>query len=137
MTIGPGTWNPSKHFGFPRSYINDFYVYRNGDTVVQVGDQFIVTDAFNPNLTATFTLHPYFLDWSSKSFTLDSVLIESYYQNTPGGVENPLPYNLIFYVDPLTKRNGLYLGWSGMVFDPQHFSIPAQPNGYWLPRPLP
>lgn len=136
MTIGAGSFNPGASFGFPRSYINDFYVYRNGDTVVQAGNKFIVTDAFNPALTATFELHPHFLPWSSNAWTLDHIIIQSYYQNTVGGVENPLPYNLIFYSDPLKRRNGLYLGWSGMLFDPQHFAIPAQTPGYWLPKPL-
>lgn len=137
MTIGAGTFVPAARFGFPRSYIYDFHVFRNGDTIVQSANTFVVTDATNPNLTATFRIDPRFFVWSSNSWTLDYVLIDSYYQNFPGDTPHPLPYNLIYKVEQDTGRSALYLGWSGFLVDPQRFPLPAQPSDYWLPKPLP
>lgn len=137
MTIGAGTFTPSPNFSFPRSYIVDFYVFRNGNTIVQTVNKFVVTDAFDPNLTATFVLHENFLPWSSNGFTLDFIVQESYYQTTPGGMQIPLPFNIDFYVSPLTRRSGLYLGWLGLKINPEHFDLEPQPPGYWLPPPLP
>jgi len=137
MTIGTGTFSPAAFFGFPRAYIYDFYLARNGDTIVQTGDVFKVTDGHDPNLTATFKIHPHFLAWSSKSFKIREIVIESYYQTSPGGTQLPLPYNLNYVIDSTRKRAGLLLGWLGLFADPQHFALEQQPPDYWLPKPLP
>lgn len=137
MTIGAGTFLPQARFAFPRSFIYDFYVFRNGDTVVQTANKFVVTDTANPLLTATFVMALKFYAWTSNGWTMDHVIVESYYQNTPGGTQFALPYNLIFKLDPVTLKNSLYLGWSGLTSDPQLCHLPQQPSDYWLPKPLP
>lgn len=137
MVIGTGTFVPGGRFAFPRSYINDFYVCRNGDTIAQTGAKFVVTDTFNPNLTATFVMLLQMFVWNTNTYTMDHVIVESYYQNTIGGDKFPLPYNLNYSIDPANGRSRLILGWSGFMTDPQKMSFPPQQADYWLPVPLP
>lgn len=137
MTIGTGTFLPSGRFSFPRAYILDFYVYRNGNTVIQQGNKFIVTDAFNPQQKATFICHTNFLPWSSNGWTLDHIIVQSFYVTFTGGPEIPLPFNLDFQFNSTLKRNGLYLGWIDLKVDPQRFPLDPAPADYWLPKPLP
>lgn len=137
MPLPYGNYNKGGRFGFPRSYIDDFYVYRNGDTFTQSFNVITVHDVFPSLTTATFVIDNRFWLWTSNYWTMDHIIVDSHYN--PNGLppDLPLPFQLNYFVSPTTGRAGLFIDWTGTPTDPRKVIWPDQPGNYWLPEPLP
>lgn len=137
MTIGTGTFVPTARFSFPRSFINELVLYRNLDAVTFIGNVFTIYAPPPDPTTATIKILPAFIAWSSNGYTLDYLVTECYYQLTPGGTENPMPFDVVFHVNPTNGHNQLVIGWFGLHADPETFPLESAPSSYWLPPLLP
>lgn len=137
MTIGTGTFDPSGQYVFPRSYVNDFCVYQNGDIILETDGFFTIVPPGGDPTRGHFRVNPDWWTWSSKSWLMKNIITECFYVLTPGGIEHPMPFQLHWLVNPLTPTGGLYFGWFGFETDPLPFPLAPAPPDYWLGRPLP
>jgi len=137
MTIGTGTFTPSARFAFPRSYMHDFVVYQNGDTIIETGGFFTIIPPGGDPTRGYFRVNPDWWPWSSRSWPLSSIITECYYKTSPTAPETPMPFQLHWTTSFLTPSGGLYFGWFGFESDPLPFFLQGAPADYWLPPPLP
>jgi hypothetical protein len=137
MTIGTGTFTPSRFYVFPRSYVYDFVVYQNGDTILETGGFFTIIPPGGDPTRGYFRVNPDWWAWSSKTWQMQNIITECYYKLTSVSPEVPMPFQLHWLVTPLTPAGGLYFGWFGFETDPRAFPLQPAPSSYWLPPPLP
>jgi len=136
-TLGTGTFTPPGKFTFPRSYITDFVIYRQGTTVTRSVGAFTI-HAVPPDPTFAYVqMRNNFYFWNSNRWQLPYIISESWYKVGGVGAEIPLPFNLTYAYDATTQRPTLYFAFFGGFTDPERFILPPQPLNYWLPPPLP
>jgi hypothetical protein len=137
MTIGSGTFSPAGRFTFPRSYVYDLVIYRQGTTVTRALGAFTI-HAVPPDPTFAYVqVRNNFYFWNSNRLQLPYIVSESWYKIGGVGAEIPLPFELDYAIDPITLRPTIYYTFFGGKTDPQTFTLPEQPSSYWLPPILP
>lgn len=138
MTIGTGTFVPNGLFSLPRSYLYRFCVATYlGNTCAGTGPTYIIS-AVPPDPTfAVIEIDPAFYAWSSDTWTLPRIVTEFYYEVPPSIVRHPVDFTLSYGLDPVHHEPALLFEW--FLTTPTFFlsKLPAQPPGYWAPRPLP
>jgi len=136
MTIGAGIFVPPGKFTFPRSYVVDLVIYRQGTTITRSLGAFTIHAAPPDPTFAYVQFRNNFYFWSSNRWQLDYIVSESWYKAGGVGAEIPLPFELDWAIDPVTLRSTIYYSFFGGKTDPQLFRLPPQPGDYWLPPPL-
>lgn len=132
MTLGPVTGIPQNKFAMPRSYIYGVWFSFDTGSVVNWSDN--VADFIAPGGTVTgrVTFAPEVWVWSSNAYTLDYLVIESWYAVFPSPTENPLPFNLRLYFDPLNGRPYLlYEPFGAAGSAAFKHAMPPAPPDYW------
>jgi hypothetical protein len=136
MALALGTYLPSAAFTIPRSYVYDVDIALYGDTLSGTGSvRFINATPPDPTFITIEFWNDWYL-WTSKSYQIGEVLKNFYYETPPSIVRHDLPFTLGYWLNPATKRSGLYLNWFTGPRLPQIISLPSQPPDYWTPRPL-
>lgn len=134
MVLGAGTFVPRAKFAFPRSYLYGIWFSFDTGSVVNWTDNTADFIAPGGTVTGRVTFAPEFWAWSSNCYTLDFAIIESWYAVFPSPTQNPLPFALTYYSDPLNGRPYLvYNPFSAVgTADFKHAAPPA-PSDYWRP----
>jgi len=135
VTLGSGSYIPGAKFASPRSYLAGIWFNFNpGSTVVWTDNFAHVTDAGGV-VTAGVRFAPEFFVWSSNVYSLDFMVIESWYKVAPSPSEIPLPFLLQFYQDPVAKIPYIFYSpfSSPPAADYKHF-LPFGPPDYWGPH---
>lgn len=132
-TRGTGVYVPGIDFHFPRSFITDVVIARNGTNVTQHDNVFDLD--LLPLSPAIFrcTFHPNFWFWNSNDWTIDYVITESWYKPTGVGPEVPLNFLLTWSRYPAGTPSTLFWIPSSSFVDPQRFTLPPPPSNYWSP----
>jgi len=131
VTIGTGLYFPGGRFSFPRSYIAKVENCSAGFLLTQSFNQFTLD--FRPTYVSVYhwTFDERFWLWTSNVWTLDHIITESYYEQTPDPTQNPLNFGL-FWVrhapDPVPTLQ-FYPNLS--TVSPIQATFPAQLPGYW------
>jgi len=108
-----------------------------GDTLTRVAGRFTI-HATPPDPTfATIQFDNTWYVWNSNVRSMDRIVTEFWYKAGGVGPELPLPFTLGYWLNPTTKKPGLYFNWSIGSRLPAIINLPVQPLNYWLPRPLP
>lgn len=132
-----GTYLPSAGFSFPRSYALQVDIALYGDSLSGTGSvRFIHAVSPDPTFITIEFWNDWYV-WNSKTYQLNQIIRNFYYETPPSIVENPLPFTLGFWINPTTKHPGLYLNWFTGPRLPRIIDLPAASPDYWLPRPLP
>lgn len=135
MVLGAGNFIPQAKFALPRSYI--YGVWFSFDTGSVVNWSANVADFAGPGGTVIgrVTFAPEIWAWSSNAYTLDYMIVESWYSIVPNPTQNPLPFALRQYFDPLNGRPYLLyepFSTSGSAAF-KHAMPPAPPDYYRTP----
>jgi hypothetical protein len=133
---GTGAYPQGAKYTFPRSYVYRFAISDTGITVVQVANTFTLTAPTLPAYTFTVRIPGNFYVWNSNQYTLDYVILESYYVVSPSPDKIPLDFALIMVFPNGAHANYLQYCPSGILATPIFGSLVSQPDNYWLPKPL-
>lgn len=132
-----GSYAPGAGFSFPRSFIYQVDIGLYGNTLTHAANVFTI-HAPPPNPTvATIVFWPDWYQWSSNTYQLNQIVTDFYYQVPPSPTLTPLPFLLGYWLNPTTKKTGLYFNWFSGARLPVIANLPEQPFDYWLPRQLP
>jgi len=136
MTIGTGTFSPSAKFWIPRPYVYRLRIARYGDTITQSGNHFTI-HATPPDPTFAFIAFKLeFYVWSTNTYSLDFTVTEFWAKAGGVGPEIPLNFSLTYLIEQPSGMPLLSFDWFTGVPDYQHFDLPPQLAGYWLPKRL-
>lgn len=134
MTLGTGTFYPGGRFAFPRSYIYGIWLSFNNTASVNWTDNRVTFSDSGGVVTGAIRFVPEFWSWSSNRYTMDYLIDESWYAIAPDPTEVPLPFALIYYIDPLNGRPYfVYQPFSTPGTGEFKHAAPPAPPGYWLP----
>jgi hypothetical protein len=131
-----GSYFPTAGFAAPRSYIEqiDFALY--GDRLDHGSSTWIVsTGTSDPTFIVCEWLPDWYV-WNSKTFLISEIVKNFYYEVPPSIVQHPLAFDLGFWLNPTTKKPGLFLNWFTGPRLPAIVNLSPSPPSYWLPRPL-
>lgn len=108
-----------------------------GNTVSRAFTTFTV-HAVPPDPTfAVMRLATDFWNWSSNKRSLDFIVEEWYYKAGGAGPNIPLDFTLSYINDPAHHATALKFEWTALPPVFEFFTLPPQPDTYWLPKPLP
>jgi len=134
VTLGVGTFFPQGQFAAPRSYYYGVWLSFDTGSVVNWTDNRADFQAPGGVVTGAVVFHERFWEWSSNKWTLDHMLVESWYAVAPSPTEIPLPYNLQFYTEPsLTRTYLLYEPFGAPGSAAFKHAMPPAPPDYWMP----
>lgn len=131
MTIGTGAFYPGGRFTFPRSYLAKVENCSAGFSLTQDFNKFSLS--FAPTYVSVYhwTFDERFWVWTSNVWTLDHIITESYYVNTPDPTQIPLNFGLYwvrYAPDPVPQ---LQFAPNLSTVSPIKAIFPAQLPGYW------
>ena len=131
MTIGTGSYFPSGRFSSPRSYIAQVYNASAGFSLVQTDNQFSLS--FAPIYPSVYhwTFDEDWWSWSSNMWTLDHIIIECYYQDTPNPTKIPLDFGLYWQRHTLVDKPYLLFLPNLNPAVPILATFPGTPIDYW------
>lgn len=131
MTIGTGAFYPSGRFVTPRSYVAKIVNHSAGFTLTQAANVFTLD--FRPTYPSVYhwTFHPNFWAWSSNCWSLDHIITESYYVQTPDPTQIPLNFGLYWvrYAPDFLPQIQFAPNLSTVM--PVTASFPSYPLDYW------
>lgn len=131
MTIGTGAFYPGGRFTFPRSYIAKVFNCSAGFALSQNGNKFELS--FHPAYPSVYhwTFHPDFWKWTSNAWTLDHIITECYYVDTPSTVQIPLNFGLYWVRYAPSHSPQLQFAPNLSTVSPIQASFPSYPPSYW------
>lgn len=134
MTLGAGTFVPQGQFNFPRSYVAGVWLsFDTGSLVSWFTNRVTFLDPSH-TVFGTILFAPEFWDWSSNVYSMDFLILESWYSFPPSPVEIPLPFRLIYYLDPLDNvPYFVYQPFSAIGTGAFKHLLPPAPPTYWRP----
>lgn len=135
MVLGAGTFVPGARFALPRSYWYGVWLSFNSDAVVSwVGNEVTFLDPPS-GVTGLIGFEPRAWSWSSNCYTLDFLIVESWYRVPPSPTQNPLPFVLTYFVDPSDgKPYMVYSPFGAVGTGAFKHQAPPPPPGYWRPH---
>lgn len=133
MTLGAGTFVPGGRFSFPRSYVPQFLVNVDTDTFVVALHACAFLDPNNHNFSFHIILDPRFYEWSSNKWTLDHVVLESYYVISPDPTEIPMPFVLSFHTYGAGAQALIFQPFGINFIENRKVPLPPPPSDYWTP----
>ena len=133
MTIGVGTYFPNGQFSVQRSYA--YAVAFDGLflPLVNPGPDFVFTPAADPTQHFFISFLPQFWEWSSNSYTLDHIIVASYFTAPPTFTPTPYNFRLRWLPGTATTPPAVEFFPTGSDTPPAFYALPDQPPGYWLP----
>lgn len=127
---------PSAGFTVPRSYIYQIDVALYGDTLTQ-SSNVLTIHAVPPDPTfAVIVINPDVYLWSSSMYQISELIDRFYYVIPPSPLETDLFFALGYWINPTTKKGGLFFNWSAGPRLPAIINLPVQPSDYWVGRPF-
>lgn len=135
MTLGAGTFYPSAKYSMPRSYVFGVWLsFDAGSSVVWSGNEVSFVDP-SGTVSGKISLLPEFFAWNSNVYTLDFLIIESWYSVAPSPTEIPLPFSLQPYRDPLDGKPYIVYAPFGITGSSAFkHALPPAPPSYWRPQ---
>jgi hypothetical protein len=133
---GVGSYPQGAKYSFLRSYVYKFAISDTGITVTQVANTFTLHAAALPSYTFTVRIPGNFYVWNSNFYTLDYVILDSYYVISPSPTQIPLDFALIMVHANGSHPNYLQYCPSGILATPIFGTLVSQPANYWTPPPL-
>jgi hypothetical protein len=130
---GNGNFSPSADFHFPRSFITDVVVFDNGVNYSQSGNIFTLDLAPSNPIVFTLAFQPNFWSWNSNDWTIDYVILDSYYKLTPSSPPVALDYSLRWGRSPAGTVSTLFLGLGPAPSGPHRVTLAGAPSSYWSP----
>lgn len=136
MTLGAGIFVPSPKFAIPRPYLRGIWLSFDTPAIVNWTDNSVdFADSAVPVVRGRITFAPNFWVWSSNRYTLDYVVIESWYAFAPFTTEIPLPFALTWYYDVNLSTYLVYNPFSAVGTGAFKHDMPAAPPTYWQQQP--
>ncbi len=131
MTIGTGAFYPGGRFTFPRSYLAKVENCSAGFSLVQTYNKFSLS--FAPAYVSVYhwTFDERFWVWTSNVWTLDHIITECYYEQTPDPTQIPLNFGLYWVRYPPDPVPQLQFAPNLSTAVPIKANLPAQLPGYW------
>lgn len=129
--IGTGAYYPSGTFTTPRSYVAKIINHSAGFHLTQFENVF--TLSFEPIYISVYTwvFHPHFWAWSSNAWSLDHIIVESYYQNPPDATKIPLNFGLYWVRYAPDYLPQIQFAPNMSTVTPVRASFPSYPSSYW------
>lgn len=136
MTLGAGTFVPNGRFAITRPYLRGIWLsFDTGAIVTWTDNSVAFADGPVPVVTGRITFLEEFWEWSSNRYTLDHVIIESWYSFNGGVTEIPLPFALTWYTDTDGSPYLVYNPFSAVGTGAfKHDMPPTPPSWYWQPN---
>ena len=136
MTLGAGTFVPNGQFAIPRPYLRGVWLSFDTPAIVAwTGNTVNFADGLMPVVVGRISFFNNFWNWSSNSYTLDHLVIESWYSFNGGITEIPLPFALTWYTDTDLSTYLVYNPFSAVGTGAFKHDMPEAPPGYWRPAP--
>lgn len=131
MTIGTGSFSPAARFSFPRSYIANVINCSAGFSLTQDVNKFSLS--FHPTYPSVYhwTFSLKFWLWSSNVWSLDHIITESYYVDTPSTTQIPLNFGLYWGRHAPDFKPSLLFAPNLSTSTPVTVALPIYPPGYW------
>lgn len=131
MTIGIGTYSPAPKYWFPRSYIYEVFNCDAGFSLTQDVNKFALSFApvFPSVYHWTFDLDWWL--WNSNVRSIDHIITECYYVDTPSTVQTPLNFTLHWGRFAPSFRAALKFAPNGNFTNPVAAILPTYPPHYW------
>lgn len=131
MTIGIGSYSPNGRFSFPRSYIAEVINCTAGFSLTQNVNEFSLS--FHPIFPSVYhwTFNLKFWLWSSNVWSLDHIITESYYVDTPNPTQIPLNFALYWVRQAPDFKPSLRFAPNLSTVNPVVAALPIYPPGYW------
>lgn len=132
-TLGAGGFLPRPKFAFSRPYVAGIlFSFDAGSSVVFSGDS---ADFVDPSGTVhgRVSIEPVAHVWTSNAYTLDFMIVESWYAFAPFTTQIPLPFLLEWFPHPVTGTPWMrYSPFSTAGNSEFKWVFPPSPTGYWL-----
>lgn len=131
MTIGTGYYYPSAKFAIPRSYVAKVVCHSAGFSLTQDVNKFQLS--FAPVYPSVYhwTFDLYWWLWNSNVRTLDHIITESYYVNTPDPTQIPLDFGLYWVRYAPDYLPTVRFAPNLSSVEPVFFDLPTYPPNYW------
>lgn len=131
MTIGTGHYYPHGRFTFPRSYVAKVVNHDAGFTLTQTFNHFELN--FHPTYPSVYhwTFDERWWLWTSNVWTLDHIITESYYVNTPDPTQIPLDFGLYWVRYAPDYLPSVRFAPNLSSVSPVSAIFPAPLPGYW------
>lgn len=133
MPALPFVISPSPKFALPRSYITQLVIGTHGYDCTKTGNVFTCNSTYTPGQVEGYEIAPYVWPWSSNKYTLDYIVIDSWWTNTAEPWHHPNYYSLTYQWRGDPGKPVLYIFNPFLHPNDFVFDLPDAPSGYWLP----
>lgn len=133
MTIGTGYFFPQGQFSVQRSYVTAVAFDQDLTLASHSGTTYKFNWMGITSVIFTWTFLPEFFPWSSNSYTLDHLIIESYIQEAPGFAIVPYDFRLWYWPGTPTTPPGVKISPTVTDNTPTFYNLPPRDQPYWLP----
>jgi hypothetical protein len=131
--LGTPTYLPQAKFWINRGYVQRFaFGFGANAIIVQLGNEFIITDGNNPIVHVYCKVKADWWVWSSNGYTLDFIVEDWWLQIDPSPTKLPLNYTLTHWWDAPTGKMGVLLYLAGST-EQYEMTLPVPPPTYWWP----
>jgi hypothetical protein len=129
-TIGFGSYPQGAKFSFPRSFIKSVAFDGLFPPLITGGPDFEFAPTTAPGFRFFISFSPVFWAWSSNAYTLDFVIIASYYTQPPSPVQTAYNFRVKYRYD--SPSDGAAIEFYPTTSDtpPVYYALPAAPSTY-------